>query len=85
MTLWGRNIADNGAASLGGGTLTLQVSYHKDPDPGAAADWQDYADADGNTIEMTIGQTYMISSRAPWLALELDGATDPDLVVYVSG
>ena len=88
MAAWARNIANDGAGDLGSGTATLQVSYLVDPGLATANDWMDYQDATGGKIEITateIGRTFMISSVAPWLAINLAGASSPSFVLFVSG
>lgn len=80
ITLWGRNIADDDVGTLGGGTATLQVSYLAEPSTAEDTEWQDYTDTDGNTVTFTLGRTEVIRTRAPWLAINLAGATSPDLV-----
>lgn len=75
-----REIIVPSGAALGGGTLSVEASYHEEPNTATDAEWTSiHPDLDS----LTAGRIYPIRCKATRLALKLSGATDPDFEVYI--
>lgn len=66
---------------LGGGTLTLVGSRETDPGP---SDWSTIKDSTGAGQTFALENTYLITATRPHMAVQLAGATGPNLTVYVT-
>jgi hypothetical protein len=71
------NIAGDGDADYGGGTVTLQTSHE-------GGGWQNVADTSGALLEINAGSDFAATIRLTGLIqvrARIDGATNPDVSV----
>jgi hypothetical protein len=67
---------------LGGGTVKFEISLLASPDVETDNDWIDFGDgSESLTTGLSVGNSYVVNSMVPSMAISLSGATAPSFTV----